>query len=168
LVFLNKNYFHLKKILGVDLLSLGFTKNGAMCAEALVHWNRNWIERTQYLRKQNGQLSSKMRFQSVQFSAMLRDELYSRLGSHANSLAQRLARGLQGVEGVRISRTPAANAVFACLDREVIVQLQKKYYFYLWNECTSEVRWMTHFDHTERDVDEFVADVKAEVMKTRK
>lgn len=145
---------------GVDLLSFGFTKNGAMQAEAVVHWNDEWAKRTPFLRKQMGQLSSKMRYASAQFVAMLQDELYLKNAAHANEMAQYLAAQLSQCRGVRLTQRVQGNAVFAIIDEAVTKRLLERYFFYVWNEATHEVRLMTHFNHTKRDCDDFVALLK--------
>lgn len=66
------------------MLSLGFTKNGAMGAEALVLWNPEWRDAANFMRKQLGQLASKMRFQAAQFSALFAGELWKTNASNAN------------------------------------------------------------------------------------
>jgi threonine aldolase len=111
-----------------------------------------------YYRKQGMQLSSKMRFVSAQFQALLTDELWRRNASQANRMAQRLAEAVGRVTGVRISRPVEANAVFAILPTACARRLQARSFFYTWEETgsDSEVRWMASFDTTESDVDTFV------------
>jgi threonine aldolase len=109
------------------------------------------------------QLASKMRFLSVQFEALLGGDLWLRNARHANAMAQRLAAEVRGLPGLRLTRPVQANAVFAVLDREVTARLQERFHFYVWDEHTGEVRWMTAFDTTEEDIDRFAAAVRAEL-----
>jgi threonine aldolase len=141
---------------GVDVLSFGGTKNGLISAEAVIFLNGAGPPEFKYLRKQAMQLASKMRFIAAQFLALLSGDLWHRNASLANAMAQRLARGLAGMPRVRITQPVEANAVFAVIPPEVIPQLQRRYHFYVWNERTFEVRWMTAFDTTEADVDGFL------------
>lgn len=145
---------------GVDVLSFGGTKNGLMCGEAVVFFDPSLTADFKYIRKQGMQLASKMRFMAAQFQAFFSNDLWLRSARHANRMARLLADRAGGVPGVRISRDVEANGVFAVLPREAIPGLQEAFFFHVWNEETSEVRWMTSFDTTEEDIDEFVALLK--------
>ncbi len=87
---------------GVDILSLGGTKNGAMFGEAVVVINQDAVRRMKHIRKMSMQLASKMRFVSVQLEALLARDLWLRNARHANAMAQRLAEGVRAVHGVEI------------------------------------------------------------------
>ena len=141
---------------GVDILSFGGTKNGMMYGEALVFFEPALCENLKYSRKQGMQLASKMRFISAQFEALLSNDLWRRNAEHANRMARRLAQEVQKIPRVKITQKVEANAVFAIVPRECIPVLQKEYFFYVWNESTAEVRWMTSFDTTDGDIEEFV------------
>ena len=144
-----------------DVLTFGGTKNGAMGVEAVVVMQAADTVNARYLRKQQGQLSSKMRFLGAQFNALLADDLWLANAGHANAMAARLAAGLAAIPGVDIIYPVQADAVFARLDPGHIAELQRDWTFYVWDESTSVVRWMTAFDTQEGDVDMFVADVTA-------
>jgi len=149
---------------GIDALSFGGTKNGLLGAEAVVLLGgRTWPE-AKYLRKQATQLPSKLRFLSAQFIALLEDGLWQRSASRANAMARRLGDGLHGHPRVRITRPVESNAVFAIVPPEYIPALQDRYGFLVWNERTSEVRWMCAWDTTEADVDGLLAAVR-EIVK---
>lgn len=143
---------------GVDVLSLGGTKNGAIGAEAVVVLNPSLdlAGRLGFIRKQYMQLSSKMRFASAQFIALLEGDLWSRNATHANAMAQRLADGARGLPGVRITQQVQANAVFAALPAPAIPLLQQHTPFYVWDEAACEVRWVCSWDTTEQDIDDFI------------
>ena len=100
---------------GVDVLSLGATKNGAMAAEAVVYFDRRIAEGARERRKRSGMLLSKHRFLAVQFEAYLKDDLWIRLARHANAQAQRLAKELSSIPGIEIAQPVEANEVFARL-----------------------------------------------------
>jgi threonine aldolase len=140
---------------GVDMLSFGGTKNGLLGAEAVVFLSSGLGEGFEYLRKQSLQLASKMRFLSAQLDALLTDDLWLRCAAQANAMAARLAERAGPLPGVTITRPVQANAVFARLPRPTIIELQRQYDFYVWDEATDEVRWMCAWDTTEADVDEF-------------
>jgi threonine aldolase len=145
---------------GVDLLSFGGAKNGMMYGEAVVVFDRRLAENLAFLRKQGTQLPSKMRFISAQFSALLADDLWLRNATHANRMAQQLHTALARIPGVTVTQKVQSNAVFAILPREHIAALQRETFFYVWNEETSEVRFMTSFDTTEDDISGFADVVK--------
>ena len=150
---------------GVDVMSFGGTKNGAMSAEAVIVLNPelNISGDLGFIRKQYMQLSSKMRFTSAQFIALLTDELWRENADHANSMAQRLAAGVKEIQGVTITQPTQATAVFAQVPPAAIPRLQAHTPFYVWNEARSEVRWVCSWDTTETDVAEFIAALKAEL-----
>jgi threonine aldolase len=144
-----------------DVLSFGGTKNGAMGVEAVVVMRQADGVNARYLRKQHMQLSSKMRFLGAQFNALLADDLWLRTAAHANAMARRLAGGLAGMPGVEVVHPVEADAVFARLEPDQVAALQRGWTFYVWDETTSTVRWMTAFDTEESDVDAFLADIAA-------
>jgi threonine aldolase len=146
---------------GVDALSFGATKNGAMGAEAVVLLREHAGDGLRYLRKQSMQLASKMRFMSAQLEALLSDDLWRRNAEHANAMARRLADALRGTPGLQITQPVEANAVFAILDPAVTERLQREWPFYVWDERSGEVRWMTAWDTAAEDVDAFAEAVRA-------
>lgn len=148
---------------GVDILSFGGTKNGMMYGEAVVFFARKLAEDFKYTRKQSAQLPSKMRFISAQFEAMLTDDLWLKNAQHANRMARLLAEELVKVPQISITQKVEANGVFAIVPKRYVSILQKKYFFYVWNEERSEVRFMTSFDTTEDDIADFVALVRKTV-----
>ncbi|GAA3906179.1 threonine aldolase [Microbacterium invictum] len=150
---------------GVDVLSFGGTKNGALGAEAIVVLDPAASEGLRFLRKLNMQLSSKMRFVSAQLIALLDDDLYLRNARHANAMAQRLRGAVEAgvadgsIRGVGFSQSTQSNGVFATLPAGVADELRAAFRFYDWDAARGEVRWMCSFDTTEADVDAFVAEL---------
>jgi threonine aldolase len=142
-----------------DVLSFGGTKNGALGAEAVVVMRPDLVADVKYLRKQQLQLASKMRFLSAQFLALMEDDLWRQSATHANEMARRLYQGVEGLPGIEVAYPVQSDAVFARLRPEHVEALQRDWYFYVWDEETSVVRWMTAFNTTETDVDQFVADI---------
>jgi threonine aldolase len=118
-------------------------------------------EEFQYTRKQSMQLASKMRYISAQFSALLSNRLWLQNASQANKMAKRLAEKVEGLPGVEIAYPVQINAVFAKIPHEAIEKLQRRYFFYVWDHQKNVVRWMTSFNTTEKDVDDFVEALKA-------
>ncbi len=149
--------------IGVDAISFGGTKNGAMGAEAVIVTNPELAMDVPFARKTDMQLASKMRFISAQLAALLTDDLWLRNASHANAMAQRLALGVGQISGVEVLRRVDANAVFAILPPAATARLQERFRFYTWDEATGEVRWMCSWDTTESDVDAFVAAIDEEM-----
>lgn len=146
---------------GVDVVSFGLTKNGALGVEAVVVLDPALAEGFAWRRKQHAQLASKMRFLAAQVIALLEDDLWARSARHANAMAARLAAAIEGVEGVRITQPVQANAVFAVMDPDAAERLRETALFYTWNVATGEVRWMCSWDTTPDEVDAFAAAVRA-------
>ena len=148
---------------GVDVLSLGGTKNGALGAEAIVVLDPEASAGLTYLRKLNMQLASKMRFLSAQLVALLDGDLWLQNAQHANAMAQRLRAGVEAgladgsVQGVSFTQPTQSNGVFATLPPGVADRLRESFRFYDWDALRREVRWMCSFDTTEQDIDAFVA-----------
>lgn len=143
-----------------DVLSFGGTKNGALGAEAVVVMPEGLAADLPYLRKQQMQLVSKMRYLAAQYVGLLEDQLWLRNAKHANAMALRLAEGVRGVPGVRLWQPVESNAVFAVLDPAHMESLMRKWHFYEWDPREHVVRWMTAFSTTESDVDAFTASVR--------
>lgn len=141
---------------GVDVLSFGGTKNGILAGEAVVFFDPELARNFAYRRMQGMQLASKMRFVAAQFYALLTDDLWLRSASHANRMAALLGKLLATLPGVRLTQKVEANQVFAILPREHIAALQSECYFHVWDELTSEARFVTSFDTTEEDIREFI------------
>jgi len=141
--------------LGVDVLSFGGTKNGLMGAEAVVFFRPDLAQDFLFVRKQGMQLASKMRYMSAQMEALLTNDLWRRNAEHANRMAQLLEQALRKIPGIKIVYPVQANGVFAQIPREAIEKIQERYFFYVWSEAESVVRWMCSFDTTEEDVQEF-------------
>lgn len=144
---------------GVDVLSYGGAKNGMMYGEAVVFLNKKLGDNFKYIRKQGMHLPSKMRFISAQFEALLSGDLWRRSAEHANRMARMLGSELEKA-GIKLTQPVESNGVFAVIPEKHIEALQKKYFFYVWNEEISECRFMASFDTTEEDIHDFVALVR--------
>lgn len=142
---------------GVDALSFGGTKNGIMCGEAVILFDRELATRAGFYRKQTAQLASKMRFLAAQMTALLEDDLWRELAANANAMARRLADGLAPLPGVSLAQPVESNAVFLALPPDSVAPLQERGHFYLWDPARSIGRLMTSWDTTAADVDDFVA-----------
>jgi threonine aldolase len=150
--------------LGVDVLSFGGTKNGILGGEAVVFFHPEQGQDFLYLRKQSMQLASKMRFTAAQFEALLTDDLWKRSAEHANRMALVLERELRKIPEVKIVWKVEANGVFVQIPRHAIEKIKRQYFFYMWIEEESIVRWMCSFDSTEEDIRQF-CEVVAEAVK---
>jgi threonine aldolase len=142
--------------LGVDVLSLGGTKNGLMGVEAVVFFRPQMAENFCFVRKQAMQLASKMRYMSAQMEALLTNDLWRRNAEHANRMAQLLETEVKKLSQVKIVYPVEANGVFTQIPRAAIEKIQERYFFYVWSEEECVVRWMCSFDTTEEDVLRFV------------
>lgn len=159
-VSLDLNFREFTKDAGVDILSFGGTKNGMMYGEAIVFFNKDLAKDFMYTRKQSLQLASKMRFISAQFNAYLSDKQWYNTAKHSNRMAQILAEKVKSIPNVKITQKVEANGVFAIIPHKLIPILQNEYFFYVWDEDKSEVRWMTSWDTTEDDIINFTNRLK--------
>jgi threonine aldolase len=159
--YLGRPLREMARSLGVDVLSFGGTKNGAIAAEAIAYFDRKLARDFPFRRMQAMQLGSKMRFVAAQFDALLTDGLWLRSATQANATAARLGEELARIPGIRLTQKVEANEVFVIFPREHIAQLQEQCFFHVWDERTTEARLVTSFDTTDDDVTSFVQNVRA-------
>ncbi len=147
---------------GIDVLSLGATKNGALCAEAVVFFDPAQTRDFERRRKQSGHLWSKLRFLSAQLLAYLEHDLWLDNARHANAMATALAAGLRGVSGATLEQSVEANEVFVALPVATVAALEKQGFgFYRWPLCNPAhgvaIRLVTSYATPQSAVAEFVA-----------
>ncbi len=144
---------------GVDLLSFGATKNGAMIAEALIIFNPKIGKEIKRMRKRAGHLISKMRFVSAQLLAYLEDDLWLQLANHANQMAQDVYLQLQNTH--EFIYPVQANEVFLRLRGDEIEQLQKQgFEFHVWPGSTDIIRLVFSHATKQTDVTKLIAALK--------
>ena len=146
---------------GIDVLSLGATKNGALCAEAVVFFDPSLAEDFERRRKRAGHLWSKMRFLSAQLLAYLDDAVWLKNARHANAMATALSQGLQGMPGARVLHPVEANEVFVELPEKAVAALESAgFKFYRWPLHASQsgvaIRLVTSYMTPAADVDAFI------------
>lgn len=143
---------------GVDALSFGATKNGALAAEAVIFFDRELARQFAFRRKRGGHLFSKMRLLAAQMEAYLSDDLWLANAGHANAMAKRLADGLAAAPGVSLSQSVDANMVFPRLPRGVIDGLHGDGFLFYDNRWEAGVvRLVTSFETTIGAVDALIA-----------
>lgn len=154
---------------GVDLVSLGGTKIGALAAEAVIVTDtstvrgRELAEAMPFLRKTSMQLASKMRFMSAQLNVLFENQAQLAVANakHANAMAARLYEGVERIAAahpeVSVENPAEANAVFPVLPAWLTERLQADYRFYVWNQESGQVRLMCAWDTTVEDVDGLLA-----------
>lgn len=145
---------------GVDVMTFGLTKNGAMYGEAVIFLRADLATNARFVRKQAGQLASKGRYIAAQALALLEDDLWLTNASHANAMAGALYSAASKLDGVLVEGEPQVNAVFARLPRAAITAAQNWSFFWDWDADLDLVRWMTSFETTPEDVRRFVAGVE--------
>ena len=150
---------------GVDVLSFGATKNGAMAAEAVVFFDAGLARDFQYRRKRGGHLLSKMRFLSSQLEAYLTDGLWLANARHANAMARRLVAGLTALKGTQLLYPVEANEIFVILPTHIHDALAAGgAQYHPWpSDRPGEraFRLVTAFDTDPADVDRFLSIAKA-------
>lgn len=150
---------------GVDALSFGATKNGALCAEAAVFFDPGMVRDFEYRRKKGGHLFSKMRFISAQLDAYLENDRWLSTARHANALAKKLADGLLQIKGAELAQKVQVNEIFVWLPDASIKRLRSAgAKFYDWMPPMGErtmIRLVTSFATAESDVAKFLEIAKA-------
>lgn len=144
---------------GVNILSFGATKNGAMGTEAIVVFDRELVEPLSYRLRRAGQTWSKMRFAAAQLIAYIENGLFLRLASHANELASLLGRELAAIPGVRLIAPVQANLLFVAMPEQTVEDLTAAGVRFA-RRGGGVIRLVTRFDATESEVDQFVALVR--------
>ena len=162
---LGKGFKEFTTDVGVDLVSLGGTKIGALAAEAVVvtdittERGAELASAMPFLRKTSMQLPSKMRFVSAQLNALFADgaKVAMENAQLANSMAAKLYEGVLEIAGkhpeVSVPNRAEANAVFPILPGNVTKKIQQDFRFYIWDQVTGQVRWMCSWDTTLEDVE---------------
>ena len=165
---LGKSFKEFTTDVGVDLVSLGGTKIGAMAAEAVIVINstsprgKELAEAVPFLRKTSMQLPSKMRFVSAQLSALFENNAALAIanGKRANGMAQKLYAEIVEIakhhSEISLPNVAEANAVFPILPQKITEVLQAQYRFYVWNQASGQVLLMCSWDTEEEDVDGLV------------
>jgi len=149
---------------GVDVISFGGTKNGMMYGEAVVYLDHDLAASAKFVRKQVGQLPSKMRYVATQFDALLTDDLWLRNASNSNEMARRLHQHLGELAPLALAE-PAVNSLFPILPRAAADDLRAWCPFYDWDPSIDQYRWMAAWDTRPEDVDRFAAGVRAVVSR---
>jgi threonine aldolase len=140
---------------GVDVLSFGATKNGALAAEAVLFFDTSLMTGAPELRKRAGMLWSKHRFLAAQWQAYLRDDLWLALAGRANAAAAALGEGLSASGCAKLQHPVDANEVFVRLPDAVIDALEAAgIRFY--RRGGGVIRLVTSFATSAEDVDTFL------------
>jgi threonine aldolase len=138
---------------GIEALSFGATKNGALAAEAIIFFHPDDAKDFGHRRKRAGQLWSKHRMLAAQFDAYLDDDLWLTNAAHANAMTQRLATGLAAIPGVELVHPADGNEVFAGMPDAMIAGLEGDgFVFYRWGRGV--IRLVTMFTTSPEDVDD--------------
>jgi len=146
---------------GVDVLTLGGTKNGCLAAEAIIFFKPDMVGNFPYLHKRSGQLLSKMRFISSQLEAYVTDDLWIRNAQHANSMAKILSEGLNAFSNIELAYPTQSNEVFVYLPRELIDYLNNAGYDINEEELDGKaVRFVTAWNSELKDVDRLLEVIK--------
>lgn len=160
IVALDSSFKEMVTDTGVDLLSLGGTKNGMMIGEAIVSFNRELSKNFKYHRKQGMQLLSKMRFVSCQFIPYIEDGVWEECARNANEMGLYLKEELSQCQGVKVQEGYKTNMIFANFSEKIIANLQEEFGFYVIDEASNLVRLVTSFDTSLEDIDSFIEAIK--------
>jgi len=152
---------------GVDILSLGATKNGAMCVEVIVVFRKELAAALVPHWHRSGHRLSKMRFLSAQLEAYFSDDLWLRNARRANAAASRLAAGLR--PHLEIVRPVDSNFVFVRIPPPLVATLRERGFdFYDWQLFGADIyRLATAFATTDAEVDAFIETVRTSTLVPR-
>lgn len=145
---------------GVDILSLGGTKNGMMMGEVVISFRPEISKRLGFVRKQSAQLFSKMRYASAQFIPYFEKKIWLTNAQHANRMAVLLANKLREAGQLDLAMPMEANILFVKMSKHISDRMIKKHFFYVWDEKEEIVRFVTSWDTTETDIRIFIDDLK--------
>ncbi len=148
---------------GVDVLSFGATKGGAMAAEAVIFFREDFAAAFGERRKRGGHLVSNMRFVSAQLEGYLQDDAWLGAARAANAGAARLADGLTAIDGADLVRAPEANIVFARLPLPVLDKLEADGFGFYRVGGDGTIRLVVPWSVTEADVDGFIGAVRGHI-----
>lgn len=148
---------------GIDVLCFGGVKNGLMCGEAIIFFNKELADEFAYRCKQSGQLASKMRFIAAQWVGILKTNAWSKNAKHANQCAKMLYDKLSKIEKVKIMFPCESNTIFVSLPPESIEYLQNKGWHFYTFIGAGGVRLMCDWNTKEEDINSLVNDVKNSV-----
>ncbi len=151
---------------GVDVLCFCGTKNGMGIGEAVIFFNRKLAESFAYRCKQAGQLASKMRYISAAWQGLLQNDVWMKNAAHANAMAQRLAKGIEALEGAHLMFPVQSNAVFASLPPPALQELRRldwRFYTFIGQ---GGARFVCSWNTRPERVDELLEAMKAALKST--
>ena len=149
---------------GIDVLSFGGTKNGCLAAEVVIFFKPELVGDFPFLQKRAGQLLSKSRFISAQFEGYLADDVWLRNARQANTMAQRLSRGLDALPGIELAYPTQSNEVFVRMPRSLIKALAQQGIKVNDEELDGKaMRFVTAWDTSEAEVDDLLMALTAQL-----
>ncbi|HLU93601.1 MAG TPA: beta-eliminating lyase-related protein, partial [Membranihabitans sp.] len=156
------NDLSLSEIAGlVDAFYIGGTKNGALLGEAIVLVNPAIQRNFRFVMKQSGALLAKGRILGIQFAELFRDDLFFKLGQHANIRARQLAGGIRDA-GFDFKTPPVTNQIFPILPDKLIEHLRKQFDFYEWETLEGDrsvIRLVTSWATQESAIEELIIEI---------
>ncbi len=139
---------------GVDVLTLGGTKNGCLAAESIIFFKPEMVGNFPFLHKRSGQLLSKMRFISSQLNAYVSDDVWIRNAKHANFMAKILSEGLNHFSNIELAYPTESNEVFVYMTSDVIDYLNNSGYDINEEELDGKaVRFVTAWNTDLKDIE---------------
>lgn len=149
---------------GIDVLCFGGVKNGLMCGEAVIFFNRELADEFEYRCKQSGQLASKMRFIAAQWIGLLKADTWYKNARNANDCAKKLFDEFNKIEELKVLYPCEANEVFVDLPEKSVNYLKsKKWHFYNFIGAGG-CRFVTSWNSKEEDVDLFMKEIKQSLI----
>lgn len=151
-VFLNCSLAEIVQAAKPDILSLGGTKNGLIGAEALLIFNNNLENGSDFSHKQCLQLLSKMRYFSAQYIPFFKDNLWYKLASAANQKAQEIAAIIETHAQCSLTYPVETNQIFFTLPRSLLPRLEDNIFCLPWDQEKNQIRFVTSWTSSDQDV----------------
>ena len=144
-----------------DVFYLGGTKNGALLGEAIIITNKKLKEEFGFHIKQKGAMLAKGRLLGIQFSELMKNELYFDLAKHSNVQAMKIKSAFQK-KGFQFLSETFTNQIFPILSNSQIEKLAENFDFYIWkkvNEERAAIRIITSWATPDKIVDDFIINI---------
>jgi threonine aldolase len=144
---------------GVDILSLGVTKNGGLLSDAIVVFNPDIADNIGFHLRRGGMIWSKMRFASAQVLAYVENNLWLRLARQSNAAAQELAQGIEHIPGARLIAPVQANELFVEMQAQALDQLAESGVLY-YRRAPTLARFVCRWDTTQDEITQLLGLMK--------
>ena len=164
LVYLKKKPAEITWKLGLDCLSLGATKNGALAAEVIIFFNTKLAKNFSFMQKKTGHVLPRTKFVTAQLNSWFQDDLWINLAKQANQNAKKLRKKLENNKYLKFIYPTHGNEIFVETSKDFLNKIQSKKIFpKIWKTTKGNkicLRFVTSFDMEENDIQEISSRIK--------